>query len=94
MTASPEDMDLPAAVCDLATVFLDLSGSPDVASERRRLEKELTKLHKAILAGEARLGNQAFLNKAPPRIVEGAKSKLADATAKKTELEKILARLD
>ncbi|MBC9866767.1 MAG: valine--tRNA ligase [Opitutae bacterium] len=93
LTASPEDMDLPAAVCDLATVFLDLSGSPDVASERRRLEKELTKLHKAILAGEARLGNQAFLNKAPPRIVEGAKSKLADATAKKTELEKILARL-
>ena len=90
--ASPKDMDLPAAVCDLGTVYLDLSSSPDAAAEKCRLEKELAKLHKVILAGEARLRNQAFLDNAPPRIVEGAKSKLADAAAKKTELEKILAR--
>ena len=89
---SPKDMDLPAAVCDLGTVYLDLSSSPDAAAEKRRLEKELAKLRKVILAGEARLRNQAFLNQAPPRIVKGAKAKLADAEAKKTELEKILVR--
>ena len=90
---APLDMDLPAAVCDLATVYLDLSSSPDAVAEKQRLKKELAKLHKAIRTGEGKLSNQAFLNKAPPRIVEGAKQNLVEATAKKNELEKILARL-
>ena len=39
---------------------------------------------------EARLANQAFVSKAPPAVLEGARRQLAEQQAKRAELERLL----
>jgi valyl-tRNA synthetase len=93
LAATSEDMDLPASVSELATVYIDLTSSVDVEAEKDRLQKELLKLEKAIAAGESKLKNEQFMSNAPANIIEGAKAQLAESAARKSELEKLLARL-
>ncbi len=50
----------------------------DVAAERERLTKELAKLEKALASAERQLSNPAFLDKAPPHIVEGLRKTQAE----------------
>jgi len=47
----------------------------DVAAECERLKKELEKIEKDIASGERQLGNEQFLAKAPPKVVEGLRAK-------------------
>ena len=51
-------------------VELDTSSTVDVAAERRRLEKDLAAAQKEMAAAAAKLGNQAFLAKAPADVVD------------------------
>jgi valyl-tRNA synthetase len=80
----------PAAVTPLGTVYLDLASSVDVGAEKARLTKELEQITKHIAATEARLANEAFVSKAPPAVLEGARKQLADQKAKRAELERLL----
>jgi len=50
----------------------------DIPAERERLTKEIAKLEKALTSAERQLGNDAFLAKAPPAIVEGLKKQEAE----------------
>ncbi len=50
----------------------------DVAAERERLTKELTKLTGELARGTAQLNNEAFLSKAPANVVEGLKKRKAE----------------
>jgi valyl-tRNA synthetase len=50
----------------------------DVPAERDRLTKELAKLEKALASAERQLSNQAFLDKAPPHVVEGLRKAEAE----------------
>jgi valyl-tRNA synthetase len=68
-----------------------LKGDP--AAEKARLQKEIETLAKHIAGTEARLSNEAFVSKAPPAVLEGAKKQLADLQAKKAENERLLAAL-
>ena len=45
----------------------------DVAAERERLTKELDKMTGELARGSAQLDNEAFLAKAPAKVVEGIK---------------------
>jgi len=83
----------PAVVTWLGTLYLDLAGTVDVATEKLRLTKEIETLAKHIAGTEARLTNQAFVSKAPPAVLDGAKKQLADLQAKKTEMERLRAAL-
>ncbi len=65
----------------------------DTAAEKARLTKELESITKHIAGTEARLANEAFVSKAPPAVLEGARKQLADQRAKKAELEKLLSGL-
>ncbi len=67
---------LPVAGC---TVALDLSGTIDVAAERKRLAKDLAAAEKEKAQAEAKLGNEAFLAKAPDNVVDKIKGRLAKA---------------
>ncbi|MGE5693774.1 MAG: valine--tRNA ligase [Candidatus Sericytochromatia bacterium] len=51
-------------------VELDTSGSVDVEAEKRRLEKDLAAAQKELATTSAKLGNDAFLQKAPADVVE------------------------
>jgi valyl-tRNA synthetase len=53
----------------------------DVAAERERLEKELAKIEKQIESAERQLGNEQFLAKAPPKVVEGLRKQLTESKA-------------
>lgn len=83
----------PAVVTPLGTVYLDLASTVDVGAEKTRLAKELEQIAKHIAGTEARLSNQAFVSKAPPAVLEGARKQLADQHAKRAELERLLKAL-
>ncbi|MEV6578327.1 valine--tRNA ligase [Streptomyces sp. NPDC051582] len=74
-----------------ATVALDLSGTIDVAAERGRLSKDLAAAQKEKQQAEAKLGNEAFLAKAPDNVVDKIKGRLSKAEA---DIARIQAQLD
>ncbi len=86
--------DRPGTVCQLGTVILEQSGTIDVAAEKIRLSKELEKIEKAVVAGEAKLSNETFVSKAPANILDGARKQLAEATAKRDEIVRMLKTLN
>ncbi len=83
----------PAAVTPLGTVYLDLASTVDVGAEKVRLAKELEQITKHITGTEARLANEAFVSKAPPAVLEGARKQLAEQQTKRVELERLLKAL-
>jgi valyl-tRNA synthetase len=50
----------------------------DVTAERERLSKDLARVEKQIENAERQLGNEQFLAKAPPKVVEGLKKQLQE----------------
>ena len=80
----------PAVVTPLGTLYLDLASTVDAGAEKQRLTRELDMLAKHIAGTEARLANPAFVGKAPPQVIEGAKKQLAELQAKKAEIVRLL----
>jgi valyl-tRNA synthetase len=67
-------------------VFLPLEGLVDLGVERERLKKEKGRLEGLLQAQRNKLANEAFVSKAPVKLVEAERAKLA-------ELEQALAKL-
>jgi valyl-tRNA synthetase len=63
----------------------------DVEAERSRLQKEIERLEKGIAKADQQLGNEAFLAKAPEKVVEGLRKNAAEL---KVLLEKANESLD
>jgi valyl-tRNA synthetase len=76
-----------------ATVALDLSGTIDVAAERKRLAKDLATAEKEKAQAEAKLGNEAFLAKAPDNVVEKIRTRLAKAEGDIVRLQNQISNL-
>jgi valyl-tRNA synthetase len=76
-----------------ATVSLDLSGTIDVEAERKRLTKDLGAAEKEKAQAEGKLGNEAFLAKAPDQVVEKIRTRLAKAEADIARIQAQLASL-
>ncbi|RJQ71019.1 valine--tRNA ligase [Pseudonocardiaceae bacterium YIM PH 21723] len=92
----PGDTFSPAAKLEVAvsggtiTVEVDLSGTIDVAAERKRLAKDLAVAEKELKGADAKLGNEAFMGKAPADVVEKIRTRKAVAEA---DIERINGRL-
>ena len=71
-------------------VELDTSGTVDVDAERRRLEKDLAAARKDLAQTTAKLGNDAFLAKAPGDVVDKIRER---NTLAGEEVDRISARL-
>jgi len=82
---SPQDL---VAGIELAVVAEE-QGLDD--AQRERLEKEATKLAGEIKGAEARLSNEQFLAKAPPKVVAGNRERLEEL---KERRERLLSRLE
>jgi valyl-tRNA synthetase len=80
-------------VVDEATVALPLAGVIDIAQERARLTKELDKAKAEAAKIEKKLGNEQFVAKAPPEVVEEQRQRLAEAAQASDKLAKALERL-
>ncbi|WIX83291.1 valine--tRNA ligase [Amycolatopsis carbonis] len=74
----------------VAVVELDLSGTIDVAAERKRLQKDLGVAQKELAQTEGKLGNESFIAKAPEQVIEKIKTRRATAAA---DIERIESRL-
>ncbi|GAA1231216.1 hypothetical protein GCM10009676_12700 [Prauserella halophila] len=72
-------------------VEVDTSGTIDVGAERKRLEKDLAAAEKELKQTDGKLGNQAFLDKAPADVVDKIRVRRDTAAA---DIERITARLD
>jgi valyl-tRNA synthetase len=72
---------------------LPLADVIDLAQERARLDKELKRLEAAIKSIDAKLGNESFVAKAPPEVVEEQRERRGEAAAAKSKITDALARL-
>ena len=75
------------------TAALPLKGVIDLAAERTRLEKEMSKVEADIKRVDAKLGNADFLARAPEEVVDGAREKRDEAAARKQKIVEALERL-
>ena len=66
----------------------------DAAAERERLTKELTKLTQELARATAQLGNEAFLSKAPAKVVEGLRKRKAELEPMIEKIKAALAELN
>jgi valyl-tRNA synthetase len=78
------------AVVTGAELILPLAGLIDINQELARLEKELQSLHTEVERIEKKLSNEGFVAKAPGKVIEEEKAKLADYTDKR---DKVIGRL-
>lgn len=96
LTPAAEDFTATASLevrLGLSTVDveIDTSGTIDLAAERRRLEKDLVAARKELETTGAKLGNEAFLGKAPDHVVDKIRGRRDLAEA---EVARITARLE
>ena len=75
------------------TLSLDLAGVVDLAKERARLAKESAAVEEEIDKIARKLGNEQFLAKAKPDVVEEQRERLAEAEAARGRLRAALARI-
>jgi valyl-tRNA synthetase len=81
------------AATKLGELFL-VAGETDRAAERERLDKEIAKLEADLKATEAKLGNQAFVERAPKDVVEEHRRRRDDFNARLTKLRQARESLD
>ncbi len=81
------------AVVTGAELYLPLAGLIDIAQEIARLEKEIQTLNSEVERVEKKLANQGFVAKAPAKVIEEEKAKMADYSAKREIVAARLAEL-
>lgn len=81
----------PVAVVGDARVCLYME--VDVAAEKARLAKEATRLEGELVKVNAKLANEAFVNKVPPAVLDQEKKRLVEFTATLEKIREQLARL-
>lgn len=89
-TDAPAPEQSASVVVSDVTVYLPLADFVDVAAECERLTRELTKLQEQITKSEATLGNEQFIARARPDVVERERTKLADAQASASQIQERL----
>ncbi|OYV48831.1 MAG: hypothetical protein B7X10_02565 [Burkholderiales bacterium 21-58-4] len=82
-----------AITIDDARLHIPFEGLIDVAAELERLEKQLTRLRAELQRLEAKLGNQAFVGKAPAELVDKERNRAAETANAIRELESQIANI-
>ena len=81
----------PVAVVGDARICLHME--IDVAAEKLRLGKEVLRLEGEIVKAEGKLGNEAFVARAPAAVIEQERKRMADFVATLAKLKDQLTRL-
>jgi valyl-tRNA synthetase len=90
---APAPVESASVVVSDATVYLPLAGMVDVQAECERLQKEQTKLQEQIERTQKQLGNEQFVSRARPDVVERERNRLADLQASAEQIAERLAAL-
>ena len=79
---APESIDgMVSVVTDEARMFMPMAELVDLEAERARIEKALAKAQKELESQEKKLSNEAFIAKAPEKIVAQEREKAEKARA-------------
>ena len=81
----------PVAVVGEARICLHME--VDVAAEKARLGKEVARLEEQISRAQVKLGNEAFVAKAPAAVLEQERKRVAEFADTLTKMRDQLARL-
>ncbi len=76
-------------LADSVEIYLPLAGLLDISKELERLDKELVQAQQEITRLQSKLGNENFVSRAKPEVVEKEREKLA---AQEERSSKLLAR--
>ncbi|MDP1773400.1 MAG: valine--tRNA ligase [Methylobacter sp.] len=68
-------------------ILIPMAGLIDKEAELARLEKEIQKINNDLPRIEGKLNNPAFVDKAPPEVIDKEKAKLADLRSMLNNLE-------
>lgn len=95
VTGAPETLPQGAVqeVLGEATLILPLAEVIDIKAERARLQKSLEKLDAEIAKAQTKLGNAAFVDRAPAHVIETERERLAEQQATRARLSEAVARL-
>jgi valyl-tRNA synthetase len=74
-------------VSQACEVFIPLDSILDTEKEKKRIRKQIEKLSKDIDVLKKRLGNEKFVQKAPPHILAESRSSLHEQQALLSTLE-------
>ena len=89
--AAPEGaVTIPMEDC---TIHLPLSGVVDLRAETARLNKAVEKISSGIKKLEKKLGDKAFLAKAPEHVIDEQRERLTTDKAEAAKLTLALSRL-
>ena len=83
----------PAPVSIVGNAKLMLKVEIDVAAERERLTKEITRLDAEITKAQAKLSNESFVARAPAQVVAQEQERVASFTAVLVKLNEQFAKL-
>lgn len=75
-------------------IRVPMAGVVDIESELSRLEKELSRLASEITRLDKKLGNEAFIKKAPAEVVSAERGKLQQASLSLKTLEQQRAQIE
>ena len=92
-TASEAPQGALQTVVDGVTYAIPLEGLIDLDAERARLNKEIDKAQEEIDKIDKKLSNEAFVAKAPEKVVALQKERRADYVAEQEKLKEALAGL-
>ncbi len=92
--AAPKPEKAAAAVAPGVEVYLPLAGMIDIDKEIERLRRELESLQAEAAKIQAKLGNESFVSKAPPQVVQKQRDRLADLEDQLTKVQVRVAQLE
>jgi len=92
--AAPKPEKAAAAVAPGVEAYLPLAGMIDIGKEIERLRRELDGLQAETVKVQAKLGNESFVAKAPPEVVQKQRDRLADLQDQLTKVQVRVAQLE
>jgi len=75
-------------------LLVPMKGLIDVDAEKARLDKQMEKVRAELAKANGKLGNEKFVNNAPPAVVTQERERVADFEKTITQLEEQLQKLD
>ena len=76
-SAASVDGKTVSAITDIAQIYVPLGELVDIEKEKARLVAEIERIDSEIARAEGKLSNEKFVSKAPAKLVDAEKEKLA-----------------